>query len=205
MSWSASDLSTYPDAPARSDSYRYCSLSYIDSISSLSSGLRLWSSAAAWIPVSFGIETSRIARSRSSASAFLTASAPSSASAITWRSACASRTVFRPERTIGWSSATRMRVSSGTGISRCGAGTSRRTSTPPSGPGLTASAPPTRTACSRIPRSPPVPLGDGGWVMPWPLSLMRRTTLSAPGSSDSSTRLACAWRTTLVRLSWATR
>ena len=38
-----------------SDSNRNCSLSYIESMSSWSSGLRLWSSAAAWIPVSFGM------------------------------------------------------------------------------------------------------------------------------------------------------
>ena len=62
MSVSAPDLSTYPDAPALSASKRNCSLSYIDSISTFSSGLRLCSSAAAWMPVIRGIETSRIAR-----------------------------------------------------------------------------------------------------------------------------------------------
>src|SRR5919201_1910046 len=79
MSWSAADFRTYPEAPARSASYRNCSLSYIESISSRSSGLRLRSSSAAWMPVVLGMATSRIARCTSPASAFLTASAPSSA------------------------------------------------------------------------------------------------------------------------------
>ena len=52
----------------------------------------------------------------------------------------ASRTFRSPERTIGWSSAIRIRVTSGIGIrlhagvSTRAAGTSRRTSTPPSAP-----------------------------------------------------------------------
>ena len=100
MSSSAPDLSTYPEAPALSASNRYCSLSYIDSISRRISGLRFESSVAAWMPVMRGIDTSRIARFTSSASAFSTASAPSLASATTRRSDWASRTRRRPERTI---------------------------------------------------------------------------------------------------------
>src|SRR5215218_791161 len=54
MSVSAPDFSTYPEAPALSDSNRNCSLSCMDSISIFSSGLRLCSSAAAWMPVMRG-------------------------------------------------------------------------------------------------------------------------------------------------------
>ena len=79
-----------------SASNRNCSLSCIDSISVFSSGLRLCSSAAAWIPVMRGIDTSRIARSTSSFSARSTASAPSSASATTSRSGFASSTLREP-------------------------------------------------------------------------------------------------------------
>src|SRR5205814_6246302 len=76
------------------------------------------------------------------------------------------------------------------------AGTSRRISTPRAGPGLTASAPPTSTARSRMPRRPPRPSWEADAFIPRPSSTTRRTTLFAPGSSVSSTRLASAWRAT---------
>src|SRR5919201_866742 len=85
------------------------------------------------------------------------------------------------------------------------AGTSSRTSTPPSRPRFTASAPPTSTARSRIPRMPPYPFATAASSRPRPSSTTRRTTLPAPGSSATSTREACACRATFVRLSCATR
>src|SRR5581483_3794841 len=85
------------------------------------------------------------------------------------------------------------------------AGTSSLTSTPPPRARLTASAPPTSTARSRIPRRPPRPFAATLSSMPRPSSTTRRTTLPAPGSSVSSTRVACACRATFVRLSCATR
>src|SRR5262249_10915828 len=85
------------------------------------------------------------------------------------------------------------------------AGTSSRTSTPPSRPGFTASTPPTRTARSRTPRRPPWP-SSAMWVgMPQPSSLTCRMTLPAPGSTLRRTCCAPAWRATFVRLSCATR
>src|SRR6185437_12757175 len=70
------------------------------------------------------------------------------------------------------------------------AGTSSLTSTPPSLPCLTASAPPTSRARSRIPRSPPWPLSTNGSGVgiPRPSSITRRTTLSGPGWRAISTR-----------------
>src|SRR5579884_410581 len=85
------------------------------------------------------------------------------------------------------------------------AGTSSRTSAPPPLAVLTASAPPTRSARSRIPRKPPCPLSAVAGSRPRPSSAIRRTTLPGPGSSTISTCVAPAWRATLVRLSWATR
>src|SRR5262249_54700755 len=62
---------------------------------------------------------------------------------------------------------------------RVSAGTSSRTWTPPVRAGLIASAAPTRTARSRIPRNPP-PLRARPF-MPRPSSTTRSTTLSRPG------------------------
>ena len=53
------------------------------------------------------------------------------------------------------------------------AGTSSRTSTPPSRPGLIASAPPTSIARSRMPRRPPCPFGGPRPAMPRPSSATR--------------------------------
>src|SRR6185312_16094018 len=54
------------------------------------------------------------------------------------------------------------------------AGTSRRNSTPPSLPGLIASAPPTSSARSRIPRRPDWPFrATGGSAKPRPSSATR--------------------------------
>src|SRR4051794_2673307 len=66
-------------------------------------------------PVSFGIFTSRIARSGRSRIATSRASAPSEASAITSMSSCCSSNIRRPERTIPWSSAIRIFTSSACG------------------------------------------------------------------------------------------
>src|SRR4051794_1089646 len=63
---------------------------------------------AAWRPVIRGIETSSTAMSGFDASAFSTASTPSSASATTLIPSWRSSSIRRPERTIPWSSAIRM-------------------------------------------------------------------------------------------------
>src|SRR5438093_159769 len=85
----------------------------------------------------------------------------------------------------------------------CAVGTSRRTSTPPSGPSLIASAPPTRTARSRMLRRPPCSTGMS--AKPRPSSLTRRTTLSWPRSRAMATRVAAACLATFVRHSCAIR
>src|SRR5581483_8021152 len=73
------------------------------------------------------------------------------------------------------------------------AGTSRRTSTPPFPPGLIASAPPTSSARSRMPRIPEWPFRDAASsANPRPSSATRSTTLSTPGSSVTSTCFAPA-------------
>ena len=115
-----------------------CSLSYMDSIKSFSSGLRRCSSSAARIPVVFGIDTSRIARWTSSASAFLAASAPSLDSDTTsirfgvehLPQARADNGMIVGDQDAG-DERDRHQTSA--------AGTSSRTSTPPSRLGMTAS------------------------------------------------------------------
>src|SRR5581483_9887220 len=70
------------------------------------------------------------------------------------------------------------------------AGTSSRTSTPPPAACLIASAPPTSTDRSRMPRRPP--FSSGTPLKPRPSSTTRSTTLPGPDSRPILTWRACA-------------
>ena len=74
------------------------------------SELRREISRAAWIPVIRGMAMSRMARSTASPVAAAMASAPSAATATTFRSGSASMIRRSPWRTRAWSSASRILV-----------------------------------------------------------------------------------------------
>ena len=155
-------------------------MSYIDNISSRIPGFRCESSVAAWIPVMRGIDDVEDGEIDVLGSAFSTASAPSLGLGHDPRSGLRvehpaqagahDRVIVgdqdsRDERDRHQLASTPVRLR---------AGTSKRTSTPPLAAGFIASAPPTSSARSRIPRRPPA-LGGRPSPNPRPLS-----TRSAP-------------------------
>ncbi len=95
----AAPLSTYPAAPALSDSNTYCRSSCIDSMTIRTSGLPAWICRAASIPFSSAMPTSISTRPGLRARASSTAWRPLPASPTTATSGLDSSRARMPERT----------------------------------------------------------------------------------------------------------